>query len=176
MWRWAQPCVASYGYCSNYAFDFIFSKIGIIMSNRGLFAASSFMHILIIRDMWCEIPGGILMRRPSNATWQTATCKSNKLEYTQTDAYNTKLINIIRTRLLSLHSLREHSWIHYSLQICHCVLWTGQKSASTDYSHVWLVVLWAHLRATHDDGSAAATDGWLSWLEEHGEWYMHKAS
>ena len=65
--------VLSFGRQNCQAFDFIFSKIGIIISKRGLFAGSSFMQIFTIRDMWCEIPGGILMRRPSSATWWTAT-------------------------------------------------------------------------------------------------------
>lgn len=65
--------IISYGCWHHYAFDFIFSKMGIIISKRGRFAASSFMHIFIIRDMWWEIPGGILMRRPSSATWWAVT-------------------------------------------------------------------------------------------------------
>lgn len=46
----------------------IFSKMGTIMSNLGLLAGSSFIQILMSLQMWGEIPGGIVGRRPSRAT------------------------------------------------------------------------------------------------------------
>ncbi len=49
---------------------FIFSRIGMTMSKRGLLAASSFMQILIRRVMCIDVPGGVLMRRPSSATYK----------------------------------------------------------------------------------------------------------
>ena len=53
----------------NYAAAFILSNMGMIMSKRGRFPGSSFMQILMSLDMCGEIPGGILMRRPSSATF-----------------------------------------------------------------------------------------------------------
>lgn len=49
----------------------IFSRMGTIMSNLGLLAGSSFMQILISLHMWGEMPGGMVGRRPSSATWRT---------------------------------------------------------------------------------------------------------
>lgn len=49
----------------------IFSRMGTIMSNLGLLAGSSFMQILISLQMWGEMPGGMVGRRPSSATWRT---------------------------------------------------------------------------------------------------------
>lgn len=46
----------------------IFSRIGTIMSNLGLFAGSSFMHIFMSLQMWGEMPGGIVGLKPSKAT------------------------------------------------------------------------------------------------------------
>lgn len=52
-----------------YPVDFIFSRMGMIMSNLGRFAGSSFMQILTSRVMCCEVPGGIFTRSPSVATF-----------------------------------------------------------------------------------------------------------
>lgn len=57
----------------------IFSRMGTIMSNLGLFAGSSFMHIFMSLQMWGEIPGGMVGLRPSKATWSPKhrlCCKS----------------------------------------------------------------------------------------------------
>lgn len=40
------------------------------MSNLGLFAGSSFMHIFMSLQMWGEMPGGMVGRKPSKATWE----------------------------------------------------------------------------------------------------------
>ena len=40
------------------------------MSNLGLLAGSSFMHIFISLQMWGEMPGGIVGLKPSKATWR----------------------------------------------------------------------------------------------------------
>lgn len=47
----------------------IFSRIGTIMSNLGLFAGSSFMHIFISLQIWGDMPGGMVGLKPSRATW-----------------------------------------------------------------------------------------------------------
>lgn len=39
------------------------------MSNLGLFAGSSFMHIFISLQIWGDMPGGIVGLKPSRATW-----------------------------------------------------------------------------------------------------------
>jgi len=59
---WTSCCWADHLSC-------IFSKMGTIMSNLGLLAGSSFMQSLISLQMWGEIPGGMVGRRPSRATW-----------------------------------------------------------------------------------------------------------
>lgn len=46
----------------------IFSRIGTIMSNLGLFAGSSFMQIFISLQIWGDMPGGIVGLKPSRAT------------------------------------------------------------------------------------------------------------
>lgn len=51
------------------------------MSNLGLFAGSSFMHIFMSLQMWGEMPGGMVGLKPSKATWeakQTDICYSRK--------------------------------------------------------------------------------------------------
>lgn len=48
----------------------IFSRIGTIISNLGRLAGSSFMQIFISLQIWGEMPGGMVGRSPSRATWQ----------------------------------------------------------------------------------------------------------
>lgn len=49
------------------------------MSNFGLLPGSSFIQILIRRDICDEIPGGIVNLRPSMATWGEKTWAHNSL-------------------------------------------------------------------------------------------------
>lgn len=52
----------------NFHLSCIFSRIGTIMSNLGLFAGSSFMHIFMSLQMCGDMPGGIVGLKPSKAT------------------------------------------------------------------------------------------------------------
>lgn len=51
-------------------FSCIFSRMGTIMSNLGRLAGSSFMQIFISLQMCGEMPGGMVGRSPSSATWK----------------------------------------------------------------------------------------------------------
>lgn len=51
-------------------FSCIFSRMGTIMSNFGRLAGSSFMQIFISLQMWGDMPGGMVGRSPSRATWE----------------------------------------------------------------------------------------------------------
>lgn len=49
------------------------------MSNLGLLAGSSFMQILISLQMWGDMPGGMVGRRPSRATYRGGWHCAHKL-------------------------------------------------------------------------------------------------
>ena len=51
-------------------FSCIFSRMGTIMSNLGRLAGSSFMQIFISLQMCGDMPGGMVGRSPSSATWE----------------------------------------------------------------------------------------------------------
>lgn len=51
-------------------FSCIFSRMGTIMSNLGRLAGSSFMQIFISLHMCGDMPGGMVGRSPSSATWE----------------------------------------------------------------------------------------------------------
>ena len=64
--------------------------MGTIMSNLGLLAGSSFMQSLMSLQMWGEIPGGIVGRRPSRATWEKGGSQT-------LFKYRDKDVNTVRT-------------------------------------------------------------------------------
>lgn len=70
-WRWGgreHGSVRHRGGASLYL-SCIFSRMGTIMSNFGRLAGSSFMQIFISLQMCGEMPGGMVGRSPSSATW-----------------------------------------------------------------------------------------------------------
>lgn len=59
-------------------FSCIFSRMGTIMSNLGRLAGSSFMQIFISLQMWGDMPGGMVGRSPSRATWERRRAGQNQ--------------------------------------------------------------------------------------------------
>lgn len=56
----------------------IFSRMGTIMSNFGRLAGSSFMQIFISLQMCGEMPGGMVGRSPSSATWKQSRAEQDQ--------------------------------------------------------------------------------------------------
>lgn len=82
----------------------IFSRMGTIMSNLGLLAGSSFMQIFISLQMWGEMPGGIVGRSPSSATFMP-------ISMFERSAKGTSLVTSSQSNTAKLHMSEERRLI-----------------------------------------------------------------
>lgn len=95
----------------------IFSKIGTIMSNLGLFAGSSFMHIFMSLQMCGEMPGGIMGLKPSKATYNKRKrvgpkVQEQKVRGKEMDIYEVICVCLCKFNLLSFTVSDLHANFH----------------------------------------------------------------